>query len=264
MYNTCTSVSVPSGASINQQDGDGLTALLTGVSSDFPLVVSQLLKASANPNLPSHSGATPLHLACRNINMGVVHMLLVAGADPKCWNDDGESPLSLAVSTGAVDIVQTLLHGCLHVDPQLYARSRNNANPLYDCLMKGEFFLARMLIMNGYRGVNEAQHFLSMDTQQWSNFRKKQMVSIALTKADEIESLQYIQASGCNCLPLQQLCRNSIRRHMVNNLCEKTQLLHLPNTLKDYVIYKDIYKPPRLSTGREINLYFDDNGRELS
>ena len=194
----------------------------------------------------------------------MVHMLLVAGADPKCWNNAGDSPLSLAVKAGCADIVQALIHGCVHVDSQVYARSRSSNNPLYECFMKGQFFLAKVLLMNGYRGVTEVRHFLSMDSREWDNFRRNPVVSVALTKDEEVESLQFIQSFGCDSLPLQQLCRNAVRNCLENRIWEKVRMLHLPKSLMDCIVYKDVYRPPRLSTEREINLYFDDNGRELN
>jgi len=59
-------------------------------------IIRELLQFNAHPDVVTHDGMTPLHLACRFGHDNVAVLLLKAGANPYRKATDGRSPLDLA------------------------------------------------------------------------------------------------------------------------------------------------------------------------
>lgn len=98
------------GAKVNQADGEGKTPLyhlLEGQRSDS--VARDLLKAGANPNMPTATGVTPLMLAAEKDTGSVLRLLLDNGADPKAADSTGRTALMHAISKDNADAVDQLL-----------------------------------------------------------------------------------------------------------------------------------------------------------
>ena len=85
---------------------EGETALHWAVSRQHTEIVTMLLDAGANPNVPDNDGYTPLHDVAE---MGdcppartMLEALLAAGADPSRQEKNGRTPSELAESMQTV------------------------------------------------------------------------------------------------------------------------------------------------------------------
>jgi hypothetical protein len=104
---------IKAGVWLDETD-EGETALHWAVSRQHPEIVTMLLDAGANPNVPDNDGYTPLHDVAE---MGdcppartMREALLAASADPSRREKNGRTPLELAESMGyAVPSFQTTL-----------------------------------------------------------------------------------------------------------------------------------------------------------
>lgn len=89
---------IPTGI-INAQDNQGKTALIHAVNVGNPIIISQLINAKANVNMPSIEGNTPLiHAASQKlpITSMIIDILLKAGANPLATNKEGKTALQIA------------------------------------------------------------------------------------------------------------------------------------------------------------------------
>ncbi|HEV7403688.1 MAG TPA: ankyrin repeat domain-containing protein [Chthoniobacteraceae bacterium] len=88
-----------SGFDLNAKGALGRTPLLTAaLQQDWPLV-TELLKAGANPNLPDDAGATVLMAAVTAPQSFHIEELVKSGADVKAKDRQGHTALHYAVST---------------------------------------------------------------------------------------------------------------------------------------------------------------------
>ena len=72
---------VEKGASLNDQDETGLTALLVAIGRGKAEEVEKLIEAGADVNLADSEGTTPLIRAVQEKNKGIVDQLVRANAD---------------------------------------------------------------------------------------------------------------------------------------------------------------------------------------
>ena len=104
---------IKAGVWLDETD-EGETALHWAVSRQHTEIVTMLLDAGANPNVPDNDGYTPLHDVAE---MGdcppartMLEALLAAGADPSRQEKNGRTPSELAESMGhAMPSFQTTL-----------------------------------------------------------------------------------------------------------------------------------------------------------
>lgn len=61
---------------INSKGLDDWTALHHAVNGRHTKIVQLLIEAKANPNLSTHMGRTPLHLACLRCSLEIVQILI--------------------------------------------------------------------------------------------------------------------------------------------------------------------------------------------
>jgi ankyrin repeat protein len=104
---------IKAGVWLDETD-EGETALHWAVSRQHTEIVTMLLEAGANPNVPDNDGYTPLHDAAEmgdcSPARAMLEALLAAGADPSQQEKNGRTPLDLAESTGhAMPSFQTML-----------------------------------------------------------------------------------------------------------------------------------------------------------
>ncbi|XP_050310455.1 serine/threonine-protein phosphatase 6 regulatory ankyrin repeat subunit A isoform X3 [Anthonomus grandis grandis] len=68
-----------------------------------------LLKSGAGPNIATHDGNTPVHVAAKFGNLQTLLLLLEDGGDPQYKNKKGETPLHLASRNCRPDVVTNLI-----------------------------------------------------------------------------------------------------------------------------------------------------------
>jgi ankyrin repeat protein len=108
---------------------EGETALHWAVSRQHTAILTMLLNAGANPNVPDNDGYTPLHdLAemgdCPKART-MLEALLAAGADPSRQEKNGQTPSELAESMGyAMPSLQTTLPQSRAADDFAMIRAR--------------------------------------------------------------------------------------------------------------------------------------------
>ncbi|XP_066253307.1 serine/threonine-protein phosphatase 6 regulatory ankyrin repeat subunit B isoform X8 [Euwallacea similis] len=69
-----------------------------------------LLKSGAGPNIATHDGNTPVHVAAKYGNLQTMLLLLEDGGDPQYKNKKGETPLHLASRNCRPDVVTHLIN----------------------------------------------------------------------------------------------------------------------------------------------------------
>ena len=100
------------GTDVNQDSGDGSTALHWAAHQGDVAIADLLLKAHANVNAVTDVGITPLWLASTNGQLEIVRRLLDMGADPNVSPRTGGTPLMRAASGGYAEVARALIaHG---------------------------------------------------------------------------------------------------------------------------------------------------------
>ena len=74
----------------------GETPLKIAVVRDDVRIVTDLLNAGADPNLPGEDDYTPLHHAASHGNLEIIRLLLFHGALPTVVDIDGRTPAEIA------------------------------------------------------------------------------------------------------------------------------------------------------------------------
>ena len=98
------------GFSVNDPiDDEERTPLLTASYNGPAELVTALLTAGAEVNLPANNGATPLLIASQNGHIEIVAALLDAGANVNLPENNGATPLIIASEKGHAEIVAALL-----------------------------------------------------------------------------------------------------------------------------------------------------------
>lgn len=108
----------------------GATFLYLACEYNQEALIEILLRADADPNIRTISGAVPLHE-----NRKIVEDLLEAGADPNIPNSDGNYPLHLAVRKDRPDIVTDLLDA--NANP--FAKNHNGRTPRDVAILNNRF-----------------------------------------------------------------------------------------------------------------------------
>lgn len=88
---------------------DGLNALHLAASRHHVDIVTALLEAKVQVNLPCDFGNTPAHLAAAKGDHDVLTRLLEHGANANATNADGNTVLHFAVDHGSIFCVQELI-----------------------------------------------------------------------------------------------------------------------------------------------------------
>jgi len=105
-----------SGAAANAAQSGGMTALHWAVFHNHQLSAELLLKAKANPNVPTRYDVTPLTIASRAGKVKLMKVLLAAGGDARTKLPGGETLLMMASRTGSTGALQVLLAAGAEVD----------------------------------------------------------------------------------------------------------------------------------------------------
>lgn len=104
------------GISIDAQDGDGNTALISAVSCGSTKDVRWLLEHGASVNLGNAFGATALSIAAENGDEDKIEMLISKRAKVNIEDRNGNTPLMQAAAAGDTRITEKLLRAKANVN----------------------------------------------------------------------------------------------------------------------------------------------------
>jgi ankyrin repeat protein len=108
---------VAKNADVRTARNDGSTALHWAIHWDDADTVDLLLKAGADPQAKTRLGMTPLFMAAESGSPVLVSRLLTAGADPNMPAlSNGETPLMAAARSGNIETVKLLLDAKANID----------------------------------------------------------------------------------------------------------------------------------------------------
>ena len=170
----------------------------------------------------------------------LVQQLLKGGSRPNQLNNSGETPLSIAVEIGATEAVQALLCSGPYLDPNTALRRSPCQTPLQRSLYRGNFHLARTLLVTGYRGHSQLQNYIYGNLE---NTPTELPTVTSTLSTSESAHRNHIIDHGLNPLSLQDLCRNKIRYYLGHNI-KDVDNLGLPSKLMEFLQFQDFYSLP--------------------
>lgn len=136
---------VKAGADVDECDLDGITPLLAAAQTGYLTVVDFLLKHGGDCNKPDIYKMSPLYVAARNGHDSIVDLLTQHGADCNQSDMDGRSPLYAASRSGHMTVVETLInHGA-----DVNQCSTDGKSPLSVALKHGQTTVADLLLKHG-------------------------------------------------------------------------------------------------------------------
>ncbi|HWO00163.1 MAG TPA: ankyrin repeat domain-containing protein [Blastocatellia bacterium] len=103
-------------------------------------LVTELLKAGADPDACDGQGRTPLIEAAFGGHVDTLSALLGAGADPNARDADGWTPLMEAASKGRLDVVRRLLAAAADVNA-----SDRDGRTAVEVVARGHLRLTRLI-----------------------------------------------------------------------------------------------------------------------
>jgi ankyrin repeat protein len=133
------------GASVDAQDRYKSTALHEAIRKgheELQNVVTMLLKAKANIDLPNISGETPLFLAVRNNNEDIARLLVQGNADVNLADNQNQTPLLIAAREGYNNMVEILLKPNTNVD----FANKQNETPLLLAISNEDENITKLLL----------------------------------------------------------------------------------------------------------------------
>jgi len=111
--------------------------------------MARRLQAGAGPNLPSHSGNTPLHVACAaGARLPLLRLLTHARADVHARNCRDETPLHLLAMSAAFEAGPAVAH-LLECGGRVGARDERGDTPLHRAVAGGQLERACQLVSAG-------------------------------------------------------------------------------------------------------------------
>ncbi len=136
---------IAAGASTDDPQVDGMTALHWAAFHDHAVATTALLDAGAETGRANDYGVTALSLACQNGNAEIVQRLLRHGADPNTTSNGEETVLMTAARTGDPACVAALLAGGAEID----SRERNRQTALMWAAAEGHAEVVDLLLEAG-------------------------------------------------------------------------------------------------------------------
>jgi ankyrin repeat protein len=138
---------IEKGASVDTQDGSGLTALHAAAAAGQKEVAEFLLGTGASVQAASGADGlgTPLHYAAHGGSKDMAELLLSKGAPVDAGNSKGEAPLHLAAQMGHTDVCRLLLARQANVN----LRAWNRRTALHYAADGGRKEVAELLLEKG-------------------------------------------------------------------------------------------------------------------
>ncbi len=133
---------IRAGASVDQPNRAGQTALARAVELADAEVIETLLDRGAAIQVKDSDGLTPLHYAARRGDAGLTGLLIGRGADIGARTNSGATPLALAQSPAVASLLCTA-----KADPG--SRDNSGATPLMSAAQRRDLDVVRTLLSAG-------------------------------------------------------------------------------------------------------------------
>lgn len=134
-------------ADVNAAQGDGMTALHWAALKDDLKMMQMLVAAGANVKAATRiDSITPIVLAAKNGNAEIVEALLKAGADPNAATSTGATVLMLAAMSGSTNAAKVLLDRGADVNAK---ENKNGQTALMFAAWENRADVIRLLIHRG-------------------------------------------------------------------------------------------------------------------
>ena len=143
---------ITNGWDVNAQNGLGAVPLhYAALRKDSGKPVAELLlKHHANPQIPTHQGHTPLHLACERYKSALVQVLLENKVSPGCVDRDNNTPLhALLLSPGRDTVAKEIAEMLLHAGARVETKNKDGNDALLLACAKGFSKVCQLLIQGG-------------------------------------------------------------------------------------------------------------------
>ena len=127
------------GASINEQDDNGSSALHAALNSKHPELAHWIMEHGGKASMADKLGKTPLHIAATHDYTSMATKLLEAGANAQARDNDRNSPLSIASKRGNGDLCCELVRFGAKVDDTIsFFTCLSNAIKVGDAHLLGQ------------------------------------------------------------------------------------------------------------------------------
>ena len=221
MTEKCLDVLTHAGADVNSTTEDQKTFLVVAAQLGRPKCVDLLVKAGANLEKKDLFGYTALFHACQQGHHECVDVLIQAGADVNTADTKGNTALIEAASYGREQCVRLLLRAGADVN------RRNDCS--HNALMA---FVSHNCSRNIATLLFAAGETLDGPT---INVEQRDYGALRITVPS---CLRQKHPELC----LKDLCRQAIRKQLINNdphshLFKKMPLLRLPTIIENYLLY---------------------------
>ena len=250
-------------APVNEADLDQSTALHVAASGSTPDIVELLLQNGAEVNVKNKMDLSPLMCAIMYNKLENIHILLNHGAEIKVTSSL-RSVLTVAARTGTEEILETLIEAGADLDHM----DAHGNTPIFIAVQYQNYAAARCLIRSGCildspNAVHHVREWQKMSLLKYAfvrqnlNFVKMLYAAGAFTNEilmdclnDEklkencshkpalLNSLEQYSASPQH---LMHLCRKTIRVAIRKPLPKTIPQLSIPPSIKDFLLYSDIY-----------------------
>ena len=124
-----------------------ITALMWAADNGDETVLSMILRAGAQPNVPDRDGQTALHHAAARGYAAIIKILFEAGADIEHRSKNGARPIHIATQYGHAEAVRTLLE--FGSDPN--AGIHGGWSPLHSAASRGHVTIIEVLLERRWR-----------------------------------------------------------------------------------------------------------------
>jgi ankyrin repeat protein len=113
----------------------------------------------AKPDIVNSALATPLHIACKNNRVDAAKFLIGCGVDVNQQDEHGQASLLICCIHGHFNlarvIIEASLSGLLPEPLEVDAKDQRGLSPLNCAAIKGDFEMAKLLIINAQASVDQ-------------------------------------------------------------------------------------------------------------
>lgn len=152
-----TGFSVSTSANVNLQNNYEDTALMSASWNGQTKIVKQILEQPVDVNKKNERGRTALINASANGHLGVVEALSAARADTNAIDENGNSSLLLAAANGHRHVIEKLLNENVDINHQ----NKEGWTALMYAAWGGYTEIVRLLLNSGASSLIENQDFIS-------------------------------------------------------------------------------------------------------